>query len=382
MDRSKNDIQARNCVKQDMATGYSKMGKKHRSTVKTVRQSILYVCFAMLFSVVLLGCDSIDAVMGDNKQPPAQTVSSGNTAQPAPSNSSSSGSNSPGSNQSEQQPAGSSWDNSIKVLTPEIPGTEMLATDVDAVDIDISNKDKGYVVVHYVGDSAKVKLIITKVGGDIDYKYDLTKDAYEVFPLSEGSGEYEIGVYEIIQGTQYTQIFKDTFSAEIADEFLPALYPNQYVNFSADSQAVKIAQEVTANATDDFNAVEHIYNYAVNNIEYDRDKAELAQQGQLSGYLPNVDQTLVDAKGICFDYAAVVSAMLRSQGIPSKLVIGYADDRYHAWIRVHIDGVGWVDAIEFSGEDWVLMDPTLASTGGSFGEFVGQGDIYNELQYF
>ena len=38
--------------------------------------------------------------------------------------------------------------------------------------------------------------------------------------------------------------------------------------------------------------------------------------------------------GICFDYAALMTGMLRSQGVPCKLVVGYAGTVYHAWISV------------------------------------------------
>ena len=77
-----------------------------------------------------------------------------------------------------------------------------------------------------------------------------------------------------------------------------------------------------------------------------------------------VDKVLEAKKGICFDYSAVMAAMLRSQGIPCKLVIGYAGTVYHAWINVYIEGVGWVDkAIYFDGKTWTLMDPTFVSTG-------------------
>ena len=73
---------------------------------------------------------------------------------------------------------------------------------------------------------------------------------------------------------------------------------------------------------------------------------------------------LYSKKGICFDYSAVMAAMLRSQGIPCKLVIGYAGKIYHAWIDVYIQGVGWVkNAIYFDGKNWTLMDPTFVSTG-------------------
>ena len=60
-----------------------------------------------------------------------------------------------------------------------------------------------------------------------------------------------------------------------------------------------------------------------------------------------------------------MAAMLRSQNIPCKLVVGFAGKVYHAWINVYIEGVGWVDQlIYFDGKTWSLMDPTFVSAGG------------------
>ena len=61
-----------------------------------------------------------------------------------------------------------------------------------------------------------------------------------------------------------------------------------------------------------------------------------------------------------------MAAMLRSQGIPCKLVVGFAGDVYHAWISVWSPDQGWVEGtIYFDGVDWQLMDPTFASTTGN-----------------
>ena len=68
--------------------------------------------------------------------------------------------------------------------------------------------------------------------------------------------------------------------------------------------------------------------------------------------------------GICFDYAALMTAMLRTQGIPTKLVVGYAGSVYHAWISTYTEETGWVNnIIYFDGNNWKLMDPTFASSG-------------------
>ena len=59
-------------------------------------------------------------------------------------------------------------------------------------------------------------------------------------------------------------------------------------------------------------------------------------------------------------------SMLRSQNVPTKLIVGYAGSTYHAWINVYVKDVGWLDnVIYFDGKDWELVDPTFASTSSS-----------------
>lgn len=245
------------------------------------------------------------------------------------------------------------------------------------VTVDASNTQNGYVMVKYSGSVGKIKVQIIKDG--LTYTYDLNaRSAYEVFPLSEGSGTYTVKVFEQVQGTSYSQAFSQSVNVSLASEYEPFLYPNQYVNFSDGSAAVQKAAEISAGAADALSVVNNIYNYVINNTTYDTAKAASVQ----SGYLPSVDQTLASGTGICFDYAALMVSMLRSQDIPSKLVIGYTGSVYHAWVNVYIDGVGWLDNyIYFDGTNWTLADPTFASTGGqsdSIKQYIGNGANYQQ----
>ena len=94
-----------------------------------------------------------------------------------------------------------------------------------------------------------------------------------------------------------------------------------------------------------------------------------------------MDKVLAEKKGICFDYASLMAAMLRSQGIPTKLVIGYAGDAYHAWIHTYIPEKGWIEGvIFFDGTTWKLMDPTYASSSKQskqIMEFIGNASNYS-----
>lgn len=64
--------------------------------------------------------------------------------------------------------------------------------------------------------------------------------------------------------------------------------------------------------------------------------------------------------GICFDYAALMTCMLRVQQIPTKLMTGYVEEGYHSWVEVYLKDIGWIDPrIYFESEVWTLIDPTF-----------------------
>lgn len=241
--------------------------------------------------------------------------------------------------------------------------------------VDASNISQGYVMIRYSGGKERIKVQITK--GAVTYTYDLNaRDAYEVFPFSEGDGTYSVKVFENVSGNQYAQIFSKDLSVSMADQFLPFLYPNQYVNFSEGNVAVQKGAEVAAGAADEIGIVTNVFHFVVDNLTYDVAKAQSVQ----SGYLPNIDAVLAARTGICFDYAALMTAMLRTQNIPTKLVVGYTGSAYHAWVNVYITNVGWVDnAIYFDGQQWSLMDPTFMSSGGKseqIRKYIGNASNY------
>ncbi|MCR4567631.1 MAG: transglutaminase-like domain-containing protein [Pseudobutyrivibrio sp.] len=293
-----------------------------------------YLLSLIVLSISLVACSALDKAGGGNGSSTGSGESSDALAK--------------GSN--------GSRDNSIRVLTPEASGTEEYSN-MDA-SIDASNTADGYVMVKYTGSASKVRMLIeTPAKNTYNYLMDLDGQ-YHVYPLSEGSGTYKIGIYENLHDDQYAAAFTQSVSVTLKDEYSMFLYPNAYVHFDANSKAVKKGQELAASANSDIDVVNSVYHYITNNIEYDYDKAANVQ----SGYVPKVDDTLATNTGICFDYASLMGAMLRSQGIPTRLEIGYAGTEYHAWISVYTKEKGWIDdIIEFDGTQWTLMDPTLGS---------------------
>lgn len=263
-------------------------------------------------------------------------------------------------------------DNTPCCLVPTADGSVELHNEVAS--IDSSHAEEGYVMVRYFGTSPKVKLQIT--GSDnVTYTYNLLGSDYEAFPLSAGNGDYEITVLENISGTSYLTCLTTQLSVTLANPFGAYLYPNQYCSFSADYKTVAKAAELSENAYSDLDVVSNIYNFIIENITYDYEKAETVP----SGYTSDVDAILASGTGICLDYAALMTAMLRSQRIPTRLEVGYAGEAYHAWISTYIEDIGWVNGIvEFDGKNWRLMDPTFASSSSEkeLRRFIGDGSNY------
>ena len=263
------------------------------------------------------------------------------------------------------------------VRVPSADGTAVEENDSAAVDY--SNAAQGYIMVKYKGGNSKVKLQITGPNG-LTYTYNLF-GGYETFPLTAGSGSYKVEVYENISGSSYANALSTSISVQLKSSILPYLYPSQYVNFTSSSAAVAKGKELAAGSADDLTVVSNVYNYVINNVKYDTDKANTISAGGLSGYLPNPDSTLSSRKGICFDYAALMATMLRTQSIPTRLEVGYVSGgAYHAWVSVYIAEKGWVNGIiQFDGTSWKLMDPTFASSGNSSSsimQYIGDGSNY------
>ncbi len=262
-----------------------------------------------------------------------------------------------------------SRDNTPTVLLPVASGEVTHSNEVAC--IDVSNVQEGYLMAEYFGTNAKVKLQITGPDG-VTYTYNM-HGGYEVFPLTAGSGTYKVAVFENISGTKYSTALSTDIEVSIANEFGPYLYPNQYVDFKADSLAVEKAASLAYYANTNLDVVEYVYNYIIGHFTYDYDKAASVS----SGYLPVIDDVYRAQTGICFDYAAIMATMLRTQNIPTRLEVGYVGTEYHAWISIYIAELGWVNGIiEFDGAEWHLMDPTFASTSKDPQSFTSNNSNY------
>ncbi len=257
----------------------------------------------------------------------------------------------------------------------------------DAVTLDIESLNLGAIRAKYNGTdpSKKLKLIVQK--DKMRYIYDLQADEkWQTYSLQMGSGWYNLKVSVNTTGNAYRPVLNADLEVELASEEAPFLHSNPMVRFSEDSKAAELARSLTQHKTTDREKAQAIYEYVIGNIKYDYDKARTVEPG----YKPNCDEILEAGKGICLDYAALLSSMLRAVGIPAKLVTGYVAPKgaYHAWNEVYLEDSLPVEADldkPFLSQGWVRLDPThRANTKNPARslEFTGNDVNYSEqLEY-
>lgn len=263
-------------------------------------------------------------------------------------------------------------------LQPENSGTATFEN--ESASLDVSNTSNGYFMAKYHGTASDSKLQVSIPDGTV-YTYSLNPGSFETIPLTGGSGSYHIDVLEHVSDGMYALVLSSEITVSLSDEFLAFLYPSQYVWYTPDSNVTAFGMSLSEESANDLDYLEKVYLYVTENIAYD---TELANNVPLN-YIPDIDQVLQTKSGICFDYAALMTALLRTQKIPTKLVVGYSGTSYHAWISVHLNEIGWVDSIiQFDGEHWSLMDPTLAANNDSSSveKYIGDGSNYLAKYYY
>lgn len=244
--------------------------------------------------------------------------------------------------------------------------------------IDLSCASDGYVGVS-AKSSGRLKFQVLKDGET--YTYDLHADGTSsIFPLQMGDGMYSFRVLENVSDSKYAVLYSADRTISISDSFAPYLCASDYVNYTSASACVIKAQDLAASAEDANGVVKAVYEYVCAGVKYDKAKAQSVQ----SGYLPDPDETLSTGKGICFDYASLAAAMLRSQGIPCKVIFGYVspNEVYHAWNMFYTEESGWITVkFEISGKKWNRMDLTFSANGAD-GTFIGDGSNYKDVYMY
>lgn len=151
---------------------------------------------------------------------------------------------------------------------------------------------------------------------------------------------------------------------------------------SAERLAESIVLQTVRNRSDPVEIARSLEGYLASNVDY---RYSLDLTSPLVVGMDPIEQFLsVDRSGNCQYFASALVLMLRSQGIPARLVVGFNTDEYnniggyyiarqlhaHAWVEALVDAK-WLKPNELtystiaSEQYWMHLDPTPGG-GGSY----------------
>lgn len=210
---------------------------------------------------------------------------------------------------------------------------------------DTSDLDRGVIHIHYqAAQDRPLRVLITK--GEQRYTYQLKPDGtVDSFPLQMGNGTYKIDVVQNIGGNRYSFVESKQVTLALEDPNVVFLNSIQEIRWNPEDPPIQNSAKMVGNLGSRDQQVQKVYQYVIQNYTYDYDKIPRLT----STYLPDIVQTYMEKKGICYDYASLMAAMKRSEDIPIKLVKGYTShvDEYHAWNEVYLNG------------QWHILDSTV-----------------------
>ena len=195
------------------------------------------------------------------------------------------------------------------------------------------------------------------------YYYSLN-NSEELLPAQLGNGLYTVKILKNIGGTKYRVLKTSKIDIkDIGNDLY--LSSSQPVYWEEDDLRI-LANVLMKDVLTDEEKVKSAYKYVTENIKYDTDKIK----GIDTSYVPSVSSTIQSKSGICYDYAALFAGLLRSEGIPTKLVKGYGkfSKEYHAWNEVYVN------------DKWQIVDTTYDAAAVKAGANLNMYKAYKDYQ--
>lgn len=184
------------------------------------------------------------------------------------------------------------------------------------------------------------------------------------FALRQGD-QYEVTSRISVADANSLRNTSTTYPQWVTDRYLQL--PN-----TVTPETIALAAEVTSGYDTPFDKALAVRDYLRTNILYN-DQIDAAPEG-----VDPVHYTLFDIhEGYCNYYASAMAVMLRSQGVPARVVSGYALGEYdgstnsyrvrssnlHTWVETYFPGYGWIQ-FEPTASIPVFERPESSGAGG------------------
>jgi len=129
-----------------------------------------------------------------------------------------------------------------------------------------------------------------------------------------------------------------------------------------DPRVPELALEITKSAKNNYDKAAALENYLRTRFVYTLQLPATSEKDPIANFL------FVRKEGHCEYFASAMAVMLRTLGIPSRVVNGFRSDEFNDITGSYVvrakDAHAWVEAY-FPGYGWQTFDPTPAGNGGT-----------------
>lgn len=162
-----------------------------------------------------------------------------------------------------------------------------------------------------------------------------------------GPGKYTVAIFEgssaDIEQTEYR--FSSRFEIENLATLKHSLDPSAVVQ-NDHPQIQLLAQQIVGNTKDPMTMARLVHDWVASNISYDFELYRRTIERPRSIFMTDSLTTLENRKSICDGYSNLSAALLRSLGVPTRIIYGMTAMGRHAWNEF------------YANNQWFSMDVT------------------------
>jgi len=181
---------------------------------------------------------------------------------------------------------------------------------------------------------------------------------------SAGVGVYDYDSQHVISRYEATSDIARPTAAELrkAGRRYSAGITDTYLDVAdEDPRVAQLAAQITRSAKNDYDKASTIETYLRTRYAYTLELPRTAEADPIANFL------FERKRGHCEYFASAMAVMLRTLGVPSRVVNGFRSDEFNDITGSYIirakDAHSWVEAY-FPGYGWQTFDPTPGGVGG------------------
>ena len=189
---------------------------------------------------------------------------------------------------------------------------------------------------------------------------------YRALAVDAGSAVYDLDNQRVVGRYEADSDIGTPSAPQLraAGQIYPPQVGSGYLSLPAslDPRVARLAAQVTASSSSNYDKAAALENYLKTRYGYTLQLPSTAVNDPLANFLFERKQ------GHCEYFASSMAVMLRTLGIPSRVVNGFRSDEFNDLTANYVvrakDAHAWVEAY-FPGYGWQTFDPTPAGSSGT-----------------